>query len=70
MNLDNIKMDIKNHLNCNVHIQIFGMRNKNSEVYGYISGVYPSIFTVNQSGVERSFSYSDIATKEIIIKYL
>lgn len=46
------------------------MRNKNYKVNGYISNVYPSIFTVNEAGVEKSFTYADIATKEIIIKYL
>lgn len=70
MNLDNIKNEIKSHLNCRVNIHVYGMRNKNYEIEGYISGVYPSIFTVNQNGVEKSFSYSDVATKEIVIKYL
>ncbi len=70
MNLDTIKNEIANHLNKQVLIKVYGMRNKNYEVRGVISGVYPAIFTVNQDGLEKSFSYSDVATKEIIIKYM
>ena len=70
MSLDKIKEDVKKHLNANVVISVFGMRNKNYQVKGYISNVYPSIFTVNENGLEKSFNYSDIATGEISIKYL
>ena len=70
MNLDIIKEEVKKHLNSQVSVSVFGLRNKNYQVNGYISNVYPSIFTVNDSGVEKSFTYSDIATGEISIKYL
>ena len=70
MNLDIIKEEVKKHLNERVIISVFGMRNKNYQVTGYISQVYPSIFTVNENGTEKSFNYSDIATGEINIKYL
>lgn len=70
MSLDKIKEDVKNHLNDKVLIYVYGMRNKNYQVEGYISNVYPSIFTVNENGLEKSFNYSDIATGEISIKYL
>lgn len=70
MNLDKIKEEVRTHLNHHVSISIFGLRNKNYEVHGYISNVYPSIFTVNEDGSEKSFTYSDIATGEISIKYL
>lgn len=70
MNLNIIKEEVKAHLKRNVEVSVFGMRNKNYKVVGYISNIYPSIFTVNESGIEKSFSYSDIATGEISIKYL
>ena len=70
MSLDKIKEEVKNHLNAKVLISVYGMRNKNYQVEGYISNVYPSIFTVNENGLEKSFNYSDIATGEISIKYL
>ncbi len=70
MNLNSIKEEVKKHLNGQVSVSVFGLRNKNYQVNGYISNVYPSIFTVNEAGVEKSFTYSDIATGEISIKYL
>ena len=70
MNLDTIREEVKKHLNDKVEVSVFGMRNKNYKVNGYISNVYPSIFTINEDGVEKSFTYSDIATGEIKIKYL
>ncbi len=70
MNLDSIKEEVKKHLSAQVEVSVFGMRNKNYKVVGFISNVYPSIFTINENGVEKSFTYSDIATGEISIKYL
>ncbi len=70
MSLDKIKEEIKNHLHERVLISVYGMRNKNYQVNGYISNVYPSIFTVNEDGMEKSFNYSDIATGEIHVEYL
>jgi uncharacterized protein Veg len=70
MCLDNIKEDVKNHLNKEVLISVYGIRNKNYKVKGYISNVYPSIFTVNEQGLERSFSYSDVAIGDVKIEYL
>ena len=70
MSLDKIKEEIKSHLNERVVILVYGMRNKNYQVEGFISNVYPSIFTINENGSTKSFNYSDIATGEISIKYL
>lgn len=70
MSLDNIKEEIKKHINSKVIVHVYGMRNKNYIVEGYISNAYPSIFTINENGLEKSFNYSDIATGEISIKYL
>ena len=70
MNLDSLKSEVKKHLHQEVLVSVFGLRNKNYQVSGYISNVYPSIFTVNEKGIEKSFSYSDLATGEISIKYL
>lgn len=70
MNINLIKEEIKKHLHDPVEVFVYGLRNKNYKVCGYISNIYPSIFTVNEDGVEKSFTYSDIATGEIDIKYL
>lgn len=69
MNIDEVKTIIKNNLNRTIEIKIFGMRNKNSTYVGYISNVYPALFTVNINGVDKSFNYVDVLTGEVKIKY-
>ncbi len=70
MNINIIKEEVRKHLNKSVEIAVHGMRNKSYIVKGTITHVYPSIFIVNEEQVEKSFSYSDLATGEINIKYL
>lgn len=70
MNINIIKEEIKKHLHERVIVSVYGMRNKNYQVEGYISNVYPSIFTVNENDQERSFSYSDLVIGDISIKYM
>ena len=69
MKIETIKNDLKNHLNHNVYIKVFGMRNKINEYYGKINGIYPNLFTIIDSEGEKSFSYRDIITGDIKIKF-
>ena len=69
MNIDEVKTIIKNNLNRTIEIKVFGLRNKNSTYVGYISNVYPALFTVNINGVDKSFNYVDVLTGEVKIKY-
>ena len=70
LNLDSIKQEIKNNLNQAVSVTVYGMRNKTNKYVGIISGIYPNIFTVLADGENKSFSYADVATKEIEIEYI
>lgn len=69
MNIDDVKNQIKNNLYRNIEIKVFGMRNKNSTYVGYISNVYPALFTVRINGADKSFNYVDVLTGEVKIKY-
>lgn len=69
MNIEDVKEEIKKNINRNIEIKVFGMRNKNSTYVGYISNVYPALFTVNINGVDKSFNYADVLTGEVKIKY-
>ncbi len=69
MNIDDVKTQIKNNLYSNIEIKVYGMRNKNSTYVGYISNIYPAIFTVRINGVDKSFNYVDVLTGEVKIKY-
>ncbi len=70
MNTDFIKDEIRSHLNQAVSITVYGMRNKIENYIGYISAVYPNIFTVMVDGENKSFSYCDVITKEVKIEYI
>lgn len=53
-----------------VVIKVFGMRGKTSEYTGKINAIYPNIFTILENGNEKSFTYRDVYTGDIKIKYL
>ncbi len=70
MNLDTIKKELENHLNKKVIIKVYGMRNKTNTYEGIINNIYPNIFTIKSSNFEKSFTYADLITGEITIKYV
>lgn len=69
MNPDFVKEEIIKHHNKKVHITVYGMRGKTNSYTGLIKGIYPNIFTIKDNNSEKSFSYSDIITGDIKIKY-
>ena len=68
MNLDIVREKIAGYLHKNVTIRVYGLRNKNFEYYGEVSGVYPYVFTVLVHGVEKSFNYSDVIIGDVVVK--
>lgn len=70
MNLDDIKENIALNVGKNVQLIIYGMRNKKDIVVGVIDKVYPNLFVVKNNRETRSINYCDIATKEVIVKFL
>lgn len=69
MNLDIIKNDISKHVGKYVIITQRGSRNRKEIYEGYLYNIYPNIFTIKCSSSEKSFSYADVATKDVVIKY-
>mgnify|MGYP001623732723 FL=1 len=70
MNINIIKEEIKGKINRKVSISVFGLRNRVNRYEGVIYKVYPNIFTVLIDGEEKSFTYRDVITGEVKIKYL
>lgn len=68
MNLDIVREKIGTYLNKHVSVQVFGMRNKNFQYYGVVSGVYPYVFTVLVDGIEKSFNYADVIIGDVVVK--
>ena len=69
MNLDIIKDNISKKIGHNVVITVKCLRNKKEIYEGKIFKLYPNIFSILTRTGEKSFSYSDVATKDILIKY-
>lgn len=69
MNINIIKEQLQKNLNKNLTLTLRGMRNKKEVYEGYLYKLYPNIFSIMTRHGEKSFSYSDIATKDILIKY-
>ena len=67
MNIDKIKNKIINIKNGKLKIKVNIGRNKYEYYEGIIDKMYQNIFTVITNKGIKSFSYSDIATKAVIL---
>ena len=70
MNINLIKKEIEKNINKKAVISVFGLRNRIDRYEGTIYKVYPNIFTMMVNDEEKSFTYRDIITGDIKIKYL
>ena len=70
MNIDDIKNSISNNIGKSVKVTVYGIRNKVNHFEGRLYKTYPNIFTIMYHGEEKSFSYRDIITRDIDVKYL
>jgi uncharacterized protein Veg len=70
MNLNSVKEEIASLVNKSVMIKVTGTRNKNQMYKGVINNVYSNIFTVLIEGVNKSFTYADVAIGDVKIYYM
>ena len=70
MNIDIVKEELKNKLGRFVRVTVYGTRNKVDYYEGKLYKLYPNIFTIIYGSEEKSFTYRDVITKDIRIKYL
>ena len=70
MNLDKIKEEISSLLDKEVMINVTGTRNKKQMYKGIINNVYSNIFTVLIEGVNKSFTYADVAIGDVKIYHI
>lgn len=68
MNIDLIKEDIKKYYGKKVTVKEYLGRNKYEEYHGTVKEMYPNTFIIEVDGIIKSFTYSDIVIKNIIIK--
>ncbi|MBR1417169.1 MAG: hypothetical protein IJ572_05060 [Bacilli bacterium] len=70
MNLDKVKEEISSLVNKEVMVNVSGSRNKRQMYKGIINNVYSNIFTVLIEGVNKSFTYSDVAIGDVKIYHV
>ena len=68
VNLNKVKKEIKELLGKLVIIKVNIGRNKEEIFEGKIINMYPSVFTVETAKYNKSYSYSDVLTKDVVIK--
>jgi len=67
LNINIIKEKIRELKDYKLKIRVNIGRNKSEYLEGYIDKIYNNIFTLNTNKGIKSFSYSDVATKAVII---
>lgn len=68
MNINKIKEDIKKLVGTRISILVNVGRNKEESFEGVLINTYPSLFTVKVGELTKSFSYSDVMIKDVVIK--
>lgn len=69
MNINAIKENIEKNLGKNVTVTLKCIRNRKEIYEGKLYKIYPNIFSVYTRNGEKTFSYVDVVTRDIIIKY-
>ena len=68
MTIEKIKKDIDELLGRKVLAKVDIGRNKYEYIEGVVLNTYPFLFTIKTENEVKSFSYSDVLTKNIILK--
>lgn len=67
MNIDKIKLKVKELLNKKLNVKVYIGRNKYEYYEGTIDKIYNNIFTIETNKGIKSFSYADVATKIVVL---
>lgn len=67
MNIDKVKNQISDLKNNKLKIKVNIGRNKYEYYEGNIKDIYPNLFTIETNKGLKSFTYSDVITKIIIL---
>ncbi len=70
MNIDLIKEKIKSNLNRKVEVTVYGLRNRTNVYRGILYQTFGNIFTIMTNNEQKSFTYNDVITGEVKIKYI
>ena len=68
MNITIIKEKIYKYLGKRIKVKEYLGRNKYETYYAILENMYPNMFIINKNNQLKSFTYSDLLIKNIIIK--
>ena len=68
MNISLIKESINKYLGKKVKVKEYLGRNKYDTYEATLSNMYPNTFVLKKDGFTKSFSYSDLLIKNVILK--
>jgi len=69
MTINKIKELVEKNKGKNVEVKLNIGRNKYEYFNGVIKETYPFLFTIEKENELKSFSYSDVLTKTLIMKF-
>lgn len=67
MNIELTKEKVKTLINRKIKIKVNIGRNKHEYYEGYIEKLHPNIFTIKTNQGIKSFTYTDVLTKNVIL---
>jgi len=70
MNISDVRDEISTLINKEIMIKVSGSRAKETMYKGVVNEVYSNIFTVLVNGVNKSFTYADVAIGDVKIYHL
>ena len=70
MNISDIRDEIKTLVNKEIMLKVSGSRAKTTMMKGIVNEVYSNIFTVLVDGVNKSFTYADVAIVDVCIYHM
>ena len=68
MNIEKIRREVTDMIGKKILAKVDIGRNKYEYIEGIILDAYPYLFTIKTDNEVKSFSYSDVLTKNIIFK--
>ena len=68
MTIEKIKNEVKNMVGKKILAKVDIGRNKYEYIEGVVINTYPFLFTIKTNNEIKSFSYSDVLTKNIVFK--
>ena len=58
------------HKGERVQVKVYGMRNKTDSFIGILKETYPKIFVIEIGETIKTFSYSEIINKEVVLTFI